>query len=79
MGAFPDTIVRITVFDRQSGQYFNGTTLQDEFIQLEADLLPNNRWQKRLNLPSGSYRVFLRAVSGKFFQRQTFRADIRVQ
>ena len=79
MGVFPDTIVRIAVFDRQSGQYFNGTDFQDEYARLDANLLPNNRWQKRLNLPPGSYRVFLRAVSGKFFQRQTLRADIRVR
>jgi len=79
MGVFPDTIVRIAVFDRQSGQYFNGTDFQDEYARLDADLLPNNRWQKRLNLPPGSYRVFLRAVSGRFYQRQTFRADIRVR
>ncbi len=78
MGAFPDTTVRIAIFDRQTGKYFNGTTFQDEYARLDADLLPNNRWQARLNLPSGSYRIFLRAVSGKFFQRETFRADIRV-
>ena len=79
MGVFPDTEVRITVYDRQADQYFNGTSFQDDFVRLDADLLPNNRWQKRLNLPPGSYRVFLRATSGKFFQRQTFTADFRVR
>ena len=79
MGVFPDTEVRITVYDRLADKYFNGTSFQDDFVRLEADLLPNNRWQKRLNLPPGSYRVFLRATSGKFFQRQTFTADIRVR
>lgn len=78
MGVFPDTAVRIVIFDRQSGKYFNGTSFQDENVRLDADLLPNNRWQKRLNLPTGSYRVFLRATSGRFYQRQTFTADIRV-
>jgi len=62
MGVFPDSQVRITVFDRRSGKYFNGTSFQDDFVRLDADLLPNNRWQKRLNLPTGSYRVFLTNV-----------------
>ena len=79
MGKFPDTVVRIVVFDRQTNKYFNGTSFQDEYVQLDADLLPNDRWQKRLNLPTGSYRVFLRATSGRFFQRETHRADIRVR
>ena len=79
MGTYPDTVIRISVFDRQTGKYFNGTTFQDEYVRLDADLLPNNRWQKRLNLPTGSYRVFLRATSGRFFQRETHRADIRVR
>jgi hypothetical protein len=79
IGKYPDTTIRIAVFDRQTGKYFNGTSFQDEYARLDAELLPNNRWQTRLNLPTGSYRIFLRAVSGMFFQRETFRADIRVR
>ena len=79
IGAYPDTIIRIAVYDRQTGRYFNGTSFQDDYVRLDAELLPNSRWQRKLNLPTGSYRIFLRAVSGKFYQRQTFRADIRVK
>ena len=79
MGEFPDTTVRIVVFNRRTGQYYNGTTFQDEFVRLNADNLPNFRWQARLNLPSGSYRVFLRATSGRFFQRQPFTTDFKVR
>jgi hypothetical protein len=79
IGAYPDTKIRIAVYNRQTGQYFNGTTFQDDYVRLDADLLPNRRWQRKLNLPSGSYRIFLRATSGKFYQRPTFKADIRVK
>ena len=79
MGKYPNTVIRIVVYDRRSGKYFNGTSFQDAYVRLDAELLPNNRWQRKLNLPSGSYRVFLRATSGKFYQRETHRADIRVK
>lgn len=79
IGSYPNTIIRIAVYDRVTGKYFNGTSFQDDYVRLDAELLPNSRWQTRLNLPSGSYRIFLRAVSGRFYQRETFKADIRVK
>ncbi len=79
MGKYPNTEIKIAVYDRRSGQYFNGTSFQSDYVRLDAEVLPNNRWQRKLNLPSGSYRVFLRATSGRFYQRETHRVDIRVR
>ena len=65
-GRFPNTTIQLTVMDKSTGKYFNGVGFQAQPVELETDVLNNNRWRTRLMLPPGDYRSTLQASGGGF-------------
>ena len=78
-GRYPDQKVRFFIVDTQTSKFFNGQTMQDDFVILDADSLPNQRWGKTLNLPPGQYRCRAFASVGNLRQADTSDAVFTVQ
>ncbi len=78
-GRYPNQIVTFFIFDRITGRFFNGQSMQDGFISLTADSLPNRRWSKQVSLPPGKYRCYAQAYFRHLYQSQSSTADFEVQ
>lgn len=80
IGERPNSQVKVVVYRKSDGRYFNGNEFQASYTSIRCDLLENHRWGKSLNLPSGRYRAFLRAwlPSSQLYQRHPEIADFDV-
>jgi len=78
-GRYPDQSVNFFIVDTQTRKFFNGQTMQDDFVAFTADSLPNRRWSKQVRLPRGNYRCHAQAFNGKLYQSKASIANFSVQ
>lgn len=78
-GRYPDQIVDFFIVDTGTNRFFNGRTMQDEFVSFTADSLPNRRWSKQVSLPPGNYRCYAQAYFRHLYQSRSSTANFEVR
>ncbi len=78
-GQYPNQTVTFFIVEKNTGRFFNGQTMQDDYVPFIADSLPNRRWSKRVSLPPGEYRCYAQAYFNHLYQSKSSIADFQVR
>lgn len=79
-GRYPNQKVDFFIVDTDTFEFFNGQTMQPNFVALTARNLPNSRWSSQtLRLPPGDYRCYAQAYFEDLYQGEASIAEFSVK
>ncbi|MDB4766502.1 sulfatase-like hydrolase/transferase [bacterium] len=78
-GRYPGQKVSFFVINTNTFQYFNGQSMQSNFVAMTADLHANRRWSKTIRLPPGNYKCFAQGHFENLYQREASTAEFKVR
>ena len=78
-GRYPNQSIDFFIVDTRTRRFFNGQTMQNNFVAFTADNLPNRRWSKEVRLPPGNYRCHAQAYFNHLFQSEASIAEFEVR
>ena len=78
-GRYPNQKVDFFIVNSDTLEFFNGQSMQRTFVAMTADQFANQRWSKRLRLPTGDYKCYAQGYFGNLYQSDASIAEFRVR
>ena len=78
-GRYPDQQVNFFIVNTATLEFFNGQSMQSNFVALTADQRSNQRWYKTIQLPPGDYKCYAQAFFRNHYQSDASTAEFRVR
>ena len=78
-GRYPDQEVDIFIVNTATLQFFNGQSMQRNFVALTADRRASQRWSKTVRLPPGEYKCYAQGYFKNLYQSDASIAEFKVR